>query len=83
MLLDQFRRGRLASAYARESRSEPAGGLVRHLWRRIADPIRLSRRLGISDQGVVRKAWFLMPLCAAAYCSGLAIAAPPEGNPHG
>jgi GT2 family glycosyltransferase len=83
MLLDQFRRGRLASAYARESRSERAGGLVRHLWRRIADPIRLSRRIGISDQGVVRKAWFLIPLCAAAYCSGLAIAAPPHGNAHG
>ena len=46
MLWDQFRRGRLASSHSRQSwrsRIAPSPG---YLWRRIADPIKLSRRLG-------------------------------------
>jgi len=75
MLMDQFRRGRLASWHARESRSGGAGSLARHLWWRMADPIKLSRRIGAGYGNVVRKAWLLVPLCAAAYCAGLAVPA--------
>ena len=70
MLRDQFRRGRLASSYWRKLGGR---GLISDLWRRMADPIRLSRRIGAGKDDVVHKAWLLMPLCAGAYCLGLAI----------
>lgn len=73
MLWDQFRRGRLASAHSPESWANQVAFSTWHLWRRVTDPIKLSRRLGYQSQSPVRRAWFLLPLCAAAYWLGVAL----------
>jgi glycosyltransferase involved in cell wall biosynthesis len=70
MLGDQVRRGRLAASH--EPDAYRPGSLLEQFWRRATDPIKLSRRFGLGDDKIVRRAWLLLPLCAGAYCLGLA-----------
>ena len=72
MLWDQFRRGRLASSHSRQSWRSLIASSPGYLWRRIADPIKLSRRLGYQNR-LIRQAWLLIPICAAAYWLGVAL----------
>jgi glycosyltransferase involved in cell wall biosynthesis len=72
MIIDQYRRGRRASATMRSRGRALLLDAARQFWWRTRVPIQMVRHTELGRKRTIRRALALVPLCAAAYSLGLA-----------